>query len=1067
MRWERALRNLASRKRSSEQAHTGEITSKQQQLTSDAIAPYLASHNGILPSASALAFEQSQRFLLLGSASGAVKAFGSNKLQATLHGGSIAYIKSLCCIRKAARALKLGEPNVLEVLDLESLSVCAECKWETDVACACALGTSGSYLLVAQEDGELMAATVDESQDAIERLPYTVSVSVATGARNGMQNESPTVVALEPQPMCEDERVLVVYQFGTASVLSIRDAKAVALAPASDEGLGSIACANWVGHSMIATGHAHGLIALWSLPSSACIGSKYLPSRAEACTLLQTVRLSSSSGQSMPVRGFSAAISMQTHEGTLYAYGAEPAQGMPEEIVQIPVKRPSEQRKQRWLAASDEHSKLPWFGRVLDLQAVERLDGADAQAAIVLSEGGQLYAHENFAISSDSAPERPIQYSLSPPFCDNQILAVEQCICSSESVRDIGAVVGSQDGSSSQHEDSSSVLTGGTYAVSHSRSEQIKRLLLTLCSTREGCKYVSFYDVSGVNASHLLLQTLHSSNEADPLLPVALDCTNVQCTPAAEVTLSMVVVADGCASLHELCSQKRAVLFSSVTGNKIRESEYDAAAGLQHVADLHLPQRESVTCARFSDALSSDKLELALGGCYGTAMLFDCNEGQPLWLSAVKQSVASIAFGQRIVCVGNADAWLFQLQRDTGEAASSALRPKTAMQLVRLELLDSNGMPLQSHSDASYGLSVASGAVRLYTVESISKGDRSSEFKAHFHSPIVKAGIAISISETPVLLTLSDNGFLSVLTLPRLEMLHNADIGRLASVASIPAASSIGSDGNVVFACQQYLARVAVFSPEEQALSACFGDSVTLFDSELARAWAAAEEAQAEGMADSSYHDTREGRKSLLGKWRSRSSSTTDESHLTAKERGLSLEDCLHSAPNESYNGSDDTDDSLNRNAERTNNEQREERRGQTTTTDESTKRNELGIGASESKRRENYWGKGIINRAQSRNRSSSEAAGLPEQPKQRTTEDIRSKYGRPQAATSDVAAKMDENKQALHERGEKIGRLQEKTQEIEDEASNFADLAAQLKQQQEQHANPLGALFSSSKKKG
>jgi hypothetical protein len=64
----------------------------------------------------------------------------------------------------------------------------------------------------------------------------------------------------------------------------------------------------------------------------------------------------------------------------------------------------------------------------------------------------------------------------------------------------------------------------------------------------------------------------------------------------------------------------------------------------------------------------------------------------------------------------------------------------------------------------------------------------------------------------------------------------------------------------------------------------------------------------------------------------------------------------------------------------------------------------------------------------------------------------------------------MEQNKQALHERGEKISRIQDRTQEMNDEAANFADLAEQLKEQQRNPVGTsLGSLFGGggSQKKG
>eukprot|EP00210_Caulerpa_lentillifera_P005191 g4961.t1 len=73
---------------------------------------------------------------------------------------------------------------------------------------------------------------------------------------------------------------------------------------------------------------------------------------------------------------------------------------------------------------------------------------------------------------------------------------------------------------------------------------------------------------------------------------------------------------------------------------------------------------------------------------------------------------------------------------------------------------------------------------------------------------------------------------------------------------------------------------------------------------------------------------------------------------------------------------------------------------------------------------------------------------------KQRTPEEVRAKYGRQkstyrtQQTTDDLSAIMSENVSKLHERGEKLRNLNDKTEDLVNDAQNFAELAKQLAQQ-------------------
>eukprot|EP00803_Ostreobium_quekettii_P005646 evm.model.scf_1045.1 EVM.evm.TU.scf_1045.1 scf_1045:2551-3995(+) len=71
-------------------------------------------------------------------------------------------------------------------------------------------------------------------------------------------------------------------------------------------------------------------------------------------------------------------------------------------------------------------------------------------------------------------------------------------------------------------------------------------------------------------------------------------------------------------------------------------------------------------------------------------------------------------------------------------------------------------------------------------------------------------------------------------------------------------------------------------------------------------------------------------------------------------------------------------------------------------------------------------------------------------EPRQRTANEIKAAYGRTKPQTGDTARGiMEENMAGLHERGEKLRRLQDRTAELENEARGFESRARELAQQQ------------------
>eukprot|EP00198_Chlamydomonas_reinhardtii_P013508 XP_001702845.1 R-SNARE protein, tomsyn-like family [Chlamydomonas reinhardtii] len=80
--------------------------------------------------------------------------------------------------------------------------------------------------------------------------------------------------------------------------------------------------------------------------------------------------------------------------------------------------------------------------------------------------------------------------------------------------------------------------------------------------------------------------------------------------------------------------------------------------------------------------------------------------------------------------------------------------------------------------------------------------------------------------------------------------------------------------------------------------------------------------------------------------------------------------------------------------------------------------------------------------------RASGAAPAPISAPKQRTADEIKLAYGRPTTTTAranDVREVMEQNRNKLAERGEKLGRLNDKAADLEASAQGFADMARQL----------------------
>ena len=81
----------------------------------------------------------------------------------------------------------------------------------------------------------------------------------------------------------------------------------------------------------------------------------------------------------------------------------------------------------------------------------------------------------------------------------------------------------------------------------------------------------------------------------------------------------------------------------------------------------------------------------------------------------------------------------------------------------------------------------------------------------------------------------------------------------------------------------------------------------------------------------------------------------------------------------------------------------------------------------------------------------SADASSTDVVPERRSAASLRAKYGRPESsAATDAASRARETRDALVERGERLGTLQDKSARLEADAANFADLARQIRKQSE-----------------
>lgn len=185
-------------------AHHGSITDLELQVVL---------HYGIPYTASILAFDPIQRLLAIGTLDGRIKIIGGDNIEGLLISPKKLPYKNIEFIHNQGFLLGILNDNDIQVWDLECRRLTYSLQWEDNItAFAIIQGTNLMY--IGDDNGLVSVLKYDSEEGKLVRLPYNIPVKAITDSVGISFPNHAQIVGILPQPCSSGSRVLIAYDNG-------------------------------------------------------------------------------------------------------------------------------------------------------------------------------------------------------------------------------------------------------------------------------------------------------------------------------------------------------------------------------------------------------------------------------------------------------------------------------------------------------------------------------------------------------------------------------------------------------------------------------------------------------------------------------------------------------------------------------------------------------------------------------------------------------------------------------------------------------------------------------------
>ncbi|XP_024981859.1 uncharacterized protein LOC112518409 isoform X1 [Cynara cardunculus var. scolymus] len=222
-------------------------------LTPEDLDFRIAVHYGIPSTASVLAFDPIQRLLAIGTLDGRIKVIGGDNVEGLLISPKQLPFKYMEFLSNKGFLVSISNDNDIQVWNLENRSIVSSLRWSSNITSFSVI--CGSFFMYIGDEHGLMSVLKLEEEAELLVMPYHISAKSLTEAAGSSFPDHWTVVGVLHQPSSSGNRVLIAYESGLivlwdvfeAQVVVVRGDKVLELKDGVDDSPGQ------VGHLLDAT----------------------------------------------------------------------------------------------------------------------------------------------------------------------------------------------------------------------------------------------------------------------------------------------------------------------------------------------------------------------------------------------------------------------------------------------------------------------------------------------------------------------------------------------------------------------------------------------------------------------------------------------------------------------------------------------------------------------------------------------------------------------------------------------------------------------------------------------
>ncbi|KAF0891207.1 hypothetical protein E2562_009393 [Oryza meyeriana var. granulata] len=761
-------------------------------LRAEDVSPRLAFHYGVPADAALLAYDPVLHVLAVATRNGQIKLFGRDNTQALLQSPSPVPSKFMRFAEGQGVLLNVNAKNQIEIWDIDAKKLCCVHPFEKEITAFSVLQNS-FYIYVGDSFGNVSLLKLDLGQTCLVDMPYWIPFSESYGSGANVSNEV-EVAFVSPQPLTENNRVLIIFRDGIMSLWDIKMSKVVSLSgrtmqQQSHQEAKTVTSACWAcaKGSKIAIGFDSGDIYLWSIPDN--LNAQNLSPRANQNIPLQRLNLGYKLDR-VPIVSLRW-VNSDGKAGRLYV------NGFSDHVYLFQVLILNEESESRIVKMI-----LPLKEACQGMELVAGLTDPNKHrqsALVLLLKSGQICLYDDSEIEryllhaqSRSPQALPNHSSVKLPYGDSSISVAKFYTSSPTAVASL------------DEDYFSSLATKYPWFLSMKDKHQTSTSSADIHKTRnlyitghlDGT--ISFWDAS----CPLLLQIFMIKQQNEDNSPSGTPITLLQ----FDMSSSILICGDRSGTVH-------IITFKKDSSDNILSFLHAKQGESYNVRSIKL--KGAVT----SISLISNSKRFAVGTEKGIVSVISTEDASILYQKQlecrVSGGIASLQFemyshngyDKDLLIVGMEDSTIFILEEETGKLLNAnpvqTNKPSRALLMQTLELSPDDPLVLDNHDAASKEsllLLCTENAIRLFSLSHAIQGMKKIINKKKPNGSCCFASLIHSVSSEIGLLLVFSNGKIEIRSLPDLSLLKDASLRGFVYTRNFNSSSSItcSSDGEII-----------------------------------------------------------------------------------------------------------------------------------------------------------------------------------------------------------------------------------------------------------------------------